>query len=80
MTSVKIPRNEANEPKSLKKLSKHYPRNSTMKKNMKTTKKCPKCENTKLVHLTSMNLKVCTNHKEFVKIPWYLGENQKPIF
>ena len=46
----------------------------------KTTKKCPKCGNTKLLLLTSQNLKICTDHKKAIHIPWFLEEGQKPIY
>lgn len=45
-----------------------------------TTKKCPKCGNTSLLLLTTLNIKVCTDHYSYVRIPWYLEEGQKPLF
>lgn len=45
-----------------------------------TTKLCPICGNRQLILLTTHNMKVCTDHKEYVRIPWHLGENQKPLF
>lgn len=42
-----------------------------------TTKCCPKCGNTYLILLRSLNLKYCTDcHTE---IPWYLEPDQKPL-
>ena len=46
----------------------------------KTTKKCPECGNTHLVLFTTMDMKVCTSHKKYVVIPWYLDDGQKPLF
>ena len=45
-----------------------------------STKSCPVCGNTNLVLFTTMNKKVCTNHSEYVMIPWYLEKGQKPLF
>lgn len=45
-----------------------------------TTKLCPVCGNRNLVELRQYGTKVCVDHKPFVKIPWHLGENQKPLF
>ena len=45
-----------------------------------TTKNCPICGNTNLVHLTTSDKKVCTDHREFVIIDWKLSEGQAPIF
>lgn len=42
-----------------------------------TTKRCPKCGNTKLLLLRTMNMKCCTNcHTD---IPWFLDEGQPAI-
>lgn len=45
-----------------------------------TTKYCPVCGNTDLALFRSMNEKVCTNHHNYVIIPWYLDEGQTPLF
>jgi len=44
-----------------------------------TTKKCPVCGNTNLILLTTSNMKVCVDHKEFVRIQWVLSDGQKPL-
>lgn len=46
----------------------------------RTTKECPVCGNKNLVLFTTLNKKVCTNHKQYVNIGWYLDEGQKPLF
>lgn len=45
-----------------------------------TTKLCPVCGNTNLVELRQYGTKVCVDHNPYVRIPWYLSENQKPLF
>lgn len=44
-----------------------------------TTKICPKCGNTKLIHLPSQNRKLCSDCNPITSIPWYLEQGQKPI-
>lgn len=46
----------------------------------KTTKLCPVCGNTNLVTIRQYATKVCVDHNPYVRIPWYLSENQKPLF
>jgi ribosomal protein L37AE/L43A len=43
-----------------------------------TTKECPKCGDTRLVSLTSQNIKLCNECK--TEIPWYLDNNQKGVY
>lgn len=43
-----------------------------------STKACPKCGDTKLVRLTSQNLKICSKCK--TEIVWRLDDNQKPVY
>jgi len=43
-----------------------------------TTKECPKCKNTALILLTSLNKKLCSVCGE--EIDWYLDPGQKPLF
>lgn len=47
------------------------------KKSKETTKKCKVCGNTNLVTLSRYHEKVCTDHKKFVRMPWYLEEDQE---
>jgi len=42
-----------------------------------TTKICPKCGNTHLVHIATQNIKICTDCQ--LEIPWYLEPGQKPL-
>ena len=42
-----------------------------------TTKQCPKCGNTCLILLRSLNMKYCTDCD--TEIPWYLEEGQEPL-
>jgi len=44
-----------------------------------TTKCCPICGNTELVLLQKFNEKICTNHEEFVIIPWYREEGEPEL-
>lgn len=44
-----------------------------------TSKECPVCGNTNIVKLSKYDMKVCTDHKEFVMIPWTLDKGQKPL-
>lgn len=41
-----------------------------------TTKACPECGNTSLVEISRSHIKICVDHKEFVRIPWYLNKGQ----
>jgi hypothetical protein len=49
-----------------------------------TTKKCPLCGNTSLLHLISMNKKLCQccpgNGGKTYAIPWNLDPGQDPLF
>lgn len=45
----------------------------------KTTKVCPVCGSSDLILLMTMSMKVCVNHRKFVKINWYLDDGQKPL-
>jgi hypothetical protein len=42
-----------------------------------TTKVCPKCGNTYLLLLATLNKKICTDCDTV--IPWYLDKGQKPL-
>ena len=42
-----------------------------------STKQCPKCYNTNLLLLRTLNLKICTDCN--IKIPWFLETNQKTL-
>lgn len=42
-----------------------------------STKQCPKCKNTQLLLLRTLNLKICTDCG--IKIPWYLEDKQKTL-
>jgi ribosomal protein L37AE/L43A len=48
-----------------------------MKQEKQSTKQCPKCGNTMLLRLTSLNLKICTDCN--IRIPWYLEEGQESV-
>jgi hypothetical protein len=41
-----------------------------------STKKCPKCGNTWLLELRTMDMKICVDHVKVVRIPWFLEEGQ----
>lgn len=43
----------------------------------RTTKKCPKCGNTYLMLLRTLNLKYCPDCN--TEIPWFLEPNQPPL-
>lgn len=45
----------------------------------RTTKQCPVCGNEDLILTRTDNLKICVDHRVFVRIPWYLDEGQKPL-
>lgn len=42
-----------------------------------TTKKCPKCGNTHLILLRTLNIKFCSDCN--TEIPWFLENGQEPL-
>lgn len=46
---------------------------------MPTSKVCPICGNTDLVHIGSQNIKLCPDHSEH-DIPWHVEDGEPAVF